>query len=80
MQAALGSSRTGGIIPPGKNSMSALCFVDTQLLVYSRDASEPDKQPRALFTEDPQDDQDFDGTRIVDPFSHQPGDLPIARR
>ena len=27
--------------------MSALCFVDTNVLVYSRDASEPDKQPRA---------------------------------
>ena len=26
--------------------MSALCFVDTNVLVYSRDASEPDKQPR----------------------------------
>ncbi len=28
--------------------MSALCFVDTNLLVYARDASEPGKQPRAL--------------------------------
>jgi len=27
--------------------MSALCFVDTNILVYSRDASEPQKQPRA---------------------------------
>ena len=27
--------------------MSALCFVDTNVLVYSRDTSEPDKQPRA---------------------------------
>jgi predicted nucleic acid-binding protein len=27
--------------------MSALCFVDTNLLVYSRDSTEPDKQPRA---------------------------------
>jgi len=27
--------------------MSALYFVDTNVLVYSRDASEPDKQPRA---------------------------------
>jgi len=27
--------------------MSALCFVDTNVLVYSRDSSEPDKQPRA---------------------------------
>ena len=150
--------------------MSALCFVDTNLLVYSRDASEPDKQPRAhawlaalwnfrsgrcsvqvlneyyvtvtqkldpglteeeawkdvqdlfawrpaaiddklmrqartvrqrfplswwdalvvaaaqgcgcayLLTEDLQDGQDFDGTRIVDPFAHQPDDLPTARR
>jgi predicted nucleic acid-binding protein len=29
------------------NSMSALCFVDTNILVYYRDASEPDRQPRA---------------------------------
>jgi predicted nucleic acid-binding protein len=27
--------------------MTALYFVDTNLLVYSRDASEPEKQPRA---------------------------------
>ena len=27
--------------------MSAICFVDTNLLVYSRDASEPTKQPLA---------------------------------
>ena len=27
--------------------MSAVCFVDTNVLVYARDASEPDKQPRA---------------------------------
>ncbi len=27
--------------------MSAACFVDTNLLVYARDASEPAKQPRA---------------------------------
>ena len=27
--------------------MNALCFADTNLLVYSRDASEPEKQPRA---------------------------------
>jgi len=27
--------------------MSARCFVDTNVLVYSRDASEPDKQSRA---------------------------------
>ena len=27
--------------------MTALCFVDTNILVYARDASEPDKQPRA---------------------------------
>ena len=27
--------------------MNALCFVDTNVLVYSRDRSEPDKQPRA---------------------------------
>ena len=27
--------------------MSALCFADTNLLVYARDASEPEKQPRA---------------------------------
>jgi len=27
--------------------MSAVCFVDSNLLVYSRDAAEPEKQPRA---------------------------------
>lgn len=27
--------------------MSALCFVDTNVLVYARDASEPEKQPKA---------------------------------
>ena len=27
--------------------MSALYFVDTNVLVYARDTSEPDKQPRA---------------------------------
>ncbi len=27
--------------------MSAVCFVDSNLLVYSRDAGEPEKQPRA---------------------------------
>jgi len=27
--------------------MSAVCFVDSNILVYSRDASEPDKQPKA---------------------------------
>ena len=28
--------------------MTASCFVDTNILVYSRDASEPAKQPRAI--------------------------------
>jgi len=28
-----------------------------------------------LLTEDLQDGQNFDGTRIVDPFAHQPDDL-----
>ncbi|MBI4539827.1 MAG: hypothetical protein HY704_10010 [Gemmatimonadetes bacterium] len=28
--------------------MTGLVFVDTNILVYSRDASEPEKQPRAM--------------------------------
>jgi predicted nucleic acid-binding protein len=36
------------VIPPAKKSMTVRVFVDTNVLVYSRDASEPEKQKQAM--------------------------------
>jgi hypothetical protein len=55
--------------------------VDTNVLVYSRDASEPQKEEQAmawtahLFTEDLQENQEFGSLQVTNPSHVQPTSL-----
>jgi hypothetical protein len=40
-------SRTPAAIPPARSCTTVPVFVDSGVLVYARDASEPEKQPQA---------------------------------
>ena len=54
--------------------MTAPVFVDSNVLVYWLDVTEPDKQ-RDLLSEDLQHGQDLGGVRVVEPFRLSPDDL-----
>lgn len=51
--------------------MTAPVFVDTNVLVYARDAAAGEKQAAAQ-SEDFQDGQDLGGIRVVNPFTLAP--------
>lgn len=64
---------------PGDRSV----FVDTNVLLYSVDASSPEKQSAArawLLSEDFQTGRRFDSITVVNPFSRAPAELGLGRQ